>query len=182
MAKLVDLLWEINERLQETNRRIAGLETRGKIPPGGVDAEKKKVRIVIGKDPEGNDVLSPWVSVKQVAGALKLHSLPSEGQSLVIRSETGDLEQGVAEPFHWTDENPSPSDNAAEHVLTLGDVMVKLVAGGLTLTVGGVSFHFSAEGFTQSGGTIKHDGVTIDKSHNHTGVVPGGGLSGPPPG
>lgn len=181
MVSPVSILRDVLERLQEQNRRLAGLEQRGKIPSGGVDAEKKKVRIVLGKDSDGEDVLSPWVPVKQVAGALKLHSLPSEGQVMVIRSETGDMEQGVAEPYHWSDSNTSPSDKADEHVLTFGDVTVTIKSDSILIAVGGTTWKLSAEGFDQTGGTIRHDEIVIDKTHRHTEVEKGGDLSGPPP-
>lgn len=182
MSSLVGMLRDVAERLQEQNRRLAGMEMRGKIPPGGVDAATKKIRVVIGKDPDGADVLSPWVRVKQVAGALKLHSLPSEGQVMVIRSETGDIEQGVAEPYHWNDENPSPSDAADEHVLTFGDVKVTLRSDAIVIAIGGVTWTFDGQGWRQTSGTIKHDDIVIDRTHEHTGVTPGGGLTGPPKG
>lgn len=175
-----DLFREIFEALQEQRRRLAGTEIKGKIPEGGVDAAAKKIRVVIGKNPEGEDVLSPWVPVKQAAGALKLHSLPSVGQTMVIRSETGDVEQGVAEPFHWSEDNPSPSDKGDEHVLTFGAVTATIKADGIYLDVGGTTFKFSASGLAQEGGEITHNGKHIDDSHVHGGVVPGGGQSSVP--
>lgn len=63
------------------------------------------------------------------------------------------------------------------------DGTVTIQAGtSIVLKVGGVTVTISGEGVAIEGGTITHDGVVIDKTHIHTGVVPGGGLSGPPPG
>jgi hypothetical protein len=180
MDSVVGVLRDVLERLQESNRRLAGVEMRGKIPENGIDAAKKKIRVVLGKTPEGEDVLSPWVPVKQVAGALKLHSLPSVGQVMSIRSETGDIEQGVAEPFHWSDDNPAPSDDPEEHLLQFGDVTVSLKSGGLRVSVGGCVWDFTSSGFDQTGGSIQHDGVPIDKTHVHKDVTFGPDLSGPP--
>lgn len=180
MDSPVRVLRDVLERLQESNRRLAGVEMRGKIPQGGVDAEKKKIRIVIGKTPEGEEVLSPWVPVKQVAGALKIHTLPTEGQVMAIRSETGDVEQGIAEPFHWTDDNPSPSDDPAEHLLQFGEVTVSLKGGGLRISVGDCSWDLTSAGWSQTGGSIKHDSVVIDKTHRHEDVAFGTDLSGRP--
>lgn len=180
MDSAVRVLRDVFERLQESNRRLAGVEMRGKIPVGGIDAATKRVRVVLGKTPEGEDVLSPWVPVRQVAGALKVHSLPSEGQVMTIRSETGDIEQGVAEPFHWSDDNKPPSDAGDEHVLTFGNVVVVLRGDALTVTVGGTSWTFGSSGLAQNGGSIEHDGVVIDKTHKHKDVFSGPDLSGPP--
>lgn len=62
-----------------------------------------------------------------------------------------------------------------------GNINIK-AGTSVVFTIGGVKVTISAEGVAFEGGTITHDGVVIDKTHIHTGVVPGGGLSGPPPG
>jgi phage baseplate assembly protein gpV len=188
------LLRDINAQLQEHNRRIAGQEWRGKAV--AVDPVKKRVRVLLGKTPEGEDVLSPWGPYKQTAGALKLHSAPSIGQVMAGRSESGDLEQVVFEPFHWSDANPSPSDDGDAHVLTFGDVTVTLLAGevsarvggatwrlnsgGFSVDVGDVTWTLSADGEATIGGLVTHNGQDIGDTHVHGGVVPGGSLTDPP--
>jgi len=144
--EIIEELRNIAERLQENTRRTAGAEIRGKIPKGGVDAAKKRCRIVIGKDSDGNDVLSPWRPYKQVAGALKLHNPPSEGQSMVLRAESGDIEQGLAEPFFWSDENPGFSDDPSQHIAKFGNVTVTLIDDGLRLQVGGRAVDITSGG------------------------------------
>ncbi len=63
------------------------------------------------------------------------------------------------------------------------DGTVTIQAGtSIVLKVGGVTVTVSPEGIDIDGGTVRNDGVVIDKTHTHTDVVPGGGLSGPPPG
>lgn len=178
MNGLHTVLRSIYERLQEHDRRLAGNEMRGKVKE--VDAKKALVRVAIGKDDTGGDVLSPWLPYKQAAGALKIHSAPSVGQTMAIRSETGDIQQGVAEPFHWNNDNKAPSEKGDEHILTFGDVKMTLIDGGFTLGIGGTNFKFSADGFIQNGGKIEHDGHLVDKDHVHTEVVAGAALSGPP--
>jgi phage gp45-like len=54
-------------------------------------------------------------------------------------------------------------------------------ASQIVLKVGGCTLTISASGFAFTGGTITHDGHLIDKTHVHTGVTPGGGLSSIPP-
>ena len=62
------------------------------------------------------------------------------------------------------------------------DGNINIKAGvSVVFTIGGVKVTISAAGVAFEGGTITHDGVVIDKTHIHTGVVPGGGTSGPPP-
>lgn len=61
------------------------------------------------------------------------------------------------------------------------DGTISIQAGAsIVLKVGGVTVTISASGVAIEGGTITHDGVVIDKTHIHNGVVPGSGTSGPP--
>lgn len=55
-------------------------------------------------------------------------------------------------------------------------------ASSITFKVGGVTMTLDADGLSISGGSIKHDGVVIDKTHKHSGVVPGSGNSDVPVG
>jgi phage baseplate assembly protein gpV len=176
---IIPILRSIIARLGEHERRLAGTSMRGKVKQ--IDTTKAMVRIAIGKDDDDDDVLSPWVPYKQTAGAMKLHNPPSVGQTMDIRSESGDVELGIAEAFHWSDENPAISTAADAHKMTFGSVTIDLSNDGLKLTCGGATFEWTGSGFEQTGGSIKHDGTVIDKSHTHTEVVKGGDLTGPPP-
>lgn len=175
---LSPLLRSAFARLHELERRVAGSEMRGKVTD--VDPAKAMVRIEIGKDSDDQPVKSPWTPYKQTAGALKLHNPPSVGQVMAIRSETGDIEQGVAEAFHWSDDNAANSTDGDAHKLTFGDVTIDLTGGGLKLTAGGCVFDFTGTGFVQTGGLQEHDGHNVGKDHLHTEVTPGSALSGPP--
>jgi len=55
-------------------------------------------------------------------------------------------------------------------------------ASSITFKVGGVTMTIDATGLNVNGGSIRHDGVVIDKTHKHTGVVPGGGITNVPVG
>lgn len=178
MGVVNNALMAVFERLQEHERRLGGQELRG--PVTHVDPAKKLCRVALGKDEDGNDVLSPWRPYKQTAGALKFHNPPSIGQSMILRSESGDLDQAVAEPYHWSDENPSPSDDGGTHKMTFGAVTATLTSDALVFDVGGVSVRISGDGLAVTGGQVTHNGHDIGDTHKHTEVEPGGGLSGPP--
>lgn len=179
MNDLADIIAEaitpLIDAIVEHDRRLGATDWRGKVTD--VDPAKKLARIEIGKNSDGEAIKSPWLPYSQTAGALKVHSPPSEGQTMTIRGSTGDIEQGALEPFHWSDDNQSPSESGDEHVLTLGDVRVTLTGGGITATIGGVTYSFSGEGFVQTGGKQEHDGKNVGSDHKHTGVTPGGGIS-----
>jgi len=159
-------------RITELERRMAGMEWRGAVTD--VDASGSRIKIEIGTDEDGSPVKSPWVPVSQRAGALKIHSMPSQGEVVTLRSESGDIRQAVASQFHWTDQNQSPSGDAEVHKLTFGDVAITLSPAELLINVGGVSYRFAAAGYDQVGGHHKHDGKNTGSDHIHGGVVPGG--------
>jgi len=182
MTDLGDIIAEaitpLIDAIVEHDRRLGATDWRGKVTD--VDPAKKLARIELGKNSDGEVVKSPWQPYSQVAGALKIHSAPSVGQVMSIQSSTGDLEQGALVPFHWSDDNPSPSESGDEHVLTLGDVRVTLTGGGIFFTVGGVTYEFTGGGFVQTGGKQEHDGKNVGSDHKHIEVTPGGGISGVP--
>lgn len=61
-----------------------------------------------------------------------------------------------------------------------GGTFMSFDDSGFYFNVGGVEWALTAAGFAQTGGTVTHNGVNIGDTHIHTGVVPGGGTSGPP--
>ncbi|MDL2332831.1 phage baseplate assembly protein domain-containing protein [Brucella inopinata] len=66
-------------------------------------------------------------------------------------------------------------------ILVGADGTISIQAGAsIVLKVGGVTVTVSPGGVDIDGGTVRNDGVVIDKNHIHIDVVPGGGTSGPP--
>ena len=117
----------------------------------------------------------------QVAGALKVHALPSVGQQMTLFSPGGELAAGVAVPFTWSNDNPSPSDSGSENVLTFGAVRVELTAAGLKVSVGDAAIDITGDGLAVTGERLTHNGIFVGDTHVHTEVEKGGALSGPPP-
>ena len=172
------MLISILERLQEHDRRIGASNWRGKVMD--VDPEKALARVELGKDEDGAIIKSPWLPYAQTAGALKAHIPPTVGQVMSMRRSSGDIEQGTLEASHWSDDNQSPSQDGDKNVVTFGDVTIDLSGDGLTVSCGGVTLSLTGSGLAITGGQVTHDGKSIDKTHLHTGVVPGGGLTGTP--
>lgn len=189
-----DVLAKLTRRLAEVERRQENMIRNGVVRE--VDAGTQRVRLAIGKGPDGTEHLSPWVPYGQQAGALKIHATPSPGQNMTLVSPGGSLEQAMALPMTWNDGNPSPSSSADEVVMTFGDVRIVTTADGVTVTIGGNSLTMTADGTTFTigghtvdldgsgttfgGGRVDHDGRNIGKDHLHTRVRPGPALSGPP--
>lgn len=105
-------------RVSEIERRNDNTVRHGKVTD--VDAEKQLARIEIGER-DGKPVKSAWLSYAQLAGDYKSHTPPTKGQQMTLFAPNGEIRQGVLLPFTWSNDNPSPSDKADEHVDTYGD-------------------------------------------------------------
>ena len=140
MLRARDLV-PLYERLSEHERRISGVEFKGRI----TDIAPPLARIEIGKDADGNPVKSPWLPYRQMAGAMKFHNPPSVGQLMVARAQDGDLEQGTLEPFQWSDDNPAPDDDPSVHKLTFGALTVTITTESAEIEVGGTSILLTPE-------------------------------------
>lgn len=172
------VLRQLLDRVVEAERRGAAQEMRGKVTD--VDATKARARIELGKDEDGQPVKSPWIPYKQIAGALKIHQPPTVGETMTLRSASGDVEQGVLEAFHWSDDNPANSTDAQSNVMTFGDCKVTIGTSSIEVEVGGVKATFSGSGFEVTGGEVKHNDKDIGDTHKHSGVISGGDDTGPP--
>ncbi len=118
-------------RVADLERRLANMHRHGSV----AEVEGGLCRLNLGGTDDA-PFLSPWVPYAQIAGALKIHTPPSMGQQLTLFSPSGDLLQGIAVPFTWTDANPSPSDATDQHVLTFGDLRAELTPAGLHISLG----------------------------------------------
>lgn len=197
---LMEVIRGLSQRIAELERKSDNAIRHGTVEE--VDAKNKLVRLRVGGT-DDEPFESPWVPYGQMAGALKLHSPPSKGQQMTMFSPGGDFLQAVALPFHWSDQNPSPSDKEDEHVLTFGSWRLTLKAGELTIEgpeftvksggstfkvsgdgivseAGGTKHEVTDEGETTTGGKVRHDGKNIGKDHQHRDVMAGPSLTGPP--
>ena len=180
-------LIELFRRVADLERKIANQMRHGTVH--SVDAAKGTIRLKLGEGANGKPFLSPAIPYAQMAGALKVHTPPSVGQQMTLLAASGDLRQAVAMPMTWSNSNAAPSQSGEENVLTFGSVRIelkgdklKITAPEIELVAGGHSQKLTGAGTEFTSGTIKHDGVKIDKTHKHTDVEPGGALSGPPGG
>lgn len=173
----------------ELERRLANVVRVGTIQA----VENGKVRVRIGTDPEGKPVLTPWLPWTERAGRIKTWMPPSAGEQVRVISPSGDVAQGWIDCGGFSDANPAPSDDAAEHVETIGDVRLIVRNGEFTVVQGGASISLkggevringqtvSVDGKIElTGAELTHNGTNISDSHVHTNVMPGPALTGPP--
>ena len=180
MDEIARDLRRIRRHLAQTERRIANSEIKGRVTH--VDDAKRKCRVRIGTTADGRPVLSPWVSWAEASNGFVSEHVPMRvGDPVVLRSKSGVLGAGsVAEREAYSGVHPAPSNAADAAVSKTGGITITRREDGLEIAAGGTTFAFSADGFRQTGGSIEHDGHAIDRTHTHTDVEPGGGLSGPP--
>jgi hypothetical protein len=186
-------LLDLYHRVASLERRLAGMVKHGKVAE--VNASEGWVRLDLGEGDAGR-LKSPKIPYAQFAGALKVHTPPSEGQQMTWLAPGGDSRQSFALPLTWSEQNESPSDAGDENVLTYGNVratikddLVKIEIGGLTLeltgnhmrlSVGGAVWKLSGAGYAQAGGGMGHDGQDVGSTHRHPDVEPGPAQTGTP--
>lgn len=180
MSGLSEIFVEIMERIARLEQRTAHAAVHGAVTD--VDTEKQLARIRIGGTDE-EPYKSPWIPYAQFAGALKVHTPPTVGQNMTLFSPTGDPSQGALLPLTWNDANKSPSTKADENVITFGNVRIELKNDRLYVKVGGSEITITGDKMTVKantefdGDTVKHKGVSIDKTHKHKGVAAGAALT-----
>lgn len=173
----------------ELERRLANVVRVGTIHA----VQNGKVRVKIGTDPDGKPVLTPWLPWTERAGRIKTWAPPSAGEQVRVVSPSGDVAQGWIDCGGFSDANPAPSNDAAEHVETIGDVRLVIRNGEFTVVQGGASISLkggmvSVKGATVgvdgkielTGGELTHNATDISDGHVHTNVMPGFAVTGPP--
>lgn len=145
-------------------------------------------RVQIGEI-ESGDI--PWLSGR--AGKATIWSPPSIGEQVMVLSAEGDLARAIVLPGIFSDAHPAPADDDSFHVTfddgcwigydpAKGEAMVALGDGTrLQVTPGKVRIDADLEvtGTVTADVDVIADGKSL-KSHKHTLVQPGQGVSGAP--
>ncbi|XOK12629.1 hypothetical protein ACI6PO_06285 [Agrobacterium tumefaciens] len=134
---------EILNRIAALEKRLSSMVRHG--PVAEVNPAEGWVRLNLGEGDKG-PLLSPKIPYAQMAGALKFHAPPSEGQQMTYFAPSGDPRQAVAFPMTWSDANPSPSGSGEENVMTFGSVTIAIKGDSVKITAGGTWFEISAGG------------------------------------
>lgn len=69
-----------------------------------------KLRMVLGKDKKGKEVLSPWLNTTNMRGGAREQRFYKKGQTLSVISPNGDISQGMLAPYA-----PNKSFKTPEH-------------------------------------------------------------------
>ena len=137
-------------------------------PVEELDAEKG-YRILYGET-DGEKHVSPWLPFPETGKT----SVPlKKGQIVGVANPGGDPRQGMILRSGYSDAHPSPNANMDANVFSDAGVTVTVADGALVIAVGGVTVRVSGEGLDVNGGHVKNDGIAIDKTHRHGGVLAG---------
>jgi len=102
MDSYTKLIFEV----AELKRQLANMLTPGSIK----EVKGDKVRMTLGKDNDGKDVLGPWISTHDRRGGARARNSYKEGQNGWLFSPTGDPSQSV-----WIPGGPNKKFNAPDH-------------------------------------------------------------------
>lgn len=135
---IIRAITELREENADLRARVERMFRPGKATD--VDAKRGMYRQEIGTDDEtGEPIKSAWIPVSQTAGGRKSHSLPSGGQGMMMISPDGDFSQAFGIPHHWSDDNPSPSQDGDEDVDVRGSAKDTTRSDSRKIEVGGSS-------------------------------------------
>lgn len=167
-------------RLEAAERRMSMVVLTGKVGP--VSADKRRLRLKLGKNSKGEDVLGPWIRWQEAGvGALSIHSEPSEGEQMLMISTSGTVGAGsIALPAAFDQDNPSPSKVSDATLFVRGDTRIEMKGDSLLLSSNGVTAKLSSNGLQIDGGFVTHNQKNIGSGHIHSGVVRGGQNTDPP--
>lgn len=118
----------LRRHVTQLSRRVATASLPGKVKPGSQDMDKRTVRLVLGKTPDGEEILSPPVRwPQQGAGRLKIHSVPADNEQMMLRSQSGTVgEASLADWATYDDDHAPPSDKDSEAVVEFDGSRVTL--------------------------------------------------------
>jgi hypothetical protein len=128
-----DSLERIFFELSSLKRQMAAM-----IRPATVHEVKgDKMRMVVGQDKDGNDVLGPWLDTVNHRGGSRERKFYKKGQNLMLLCPNGDLEQATIAPFAPNKNFKSP-DHANdtgqdEEVFQLDNLRVKKTKEGYSI-------------------------------------------------
>ena len=164
-------------------------------------AHAVKVKYPTELDVNGNPKISGWIPISTQGGSNLGSSWvigPSIGDQALVNHIDGDPDSGHVSGFlHNVVDRPpnapsgsgilkhNPSGYTLQFdgggmVVTCGSSTFTFNASGATAVIGGNTIKLNAAGISVSQGTITNQGHDVGFAHEHTGVISGSSLTGPP--
>jgi hypothetical protein len=108
---MADDYQRVLQQLADVRRQIANTHQTGTVH----EVKGTKLRVVIGKDKDGKDVLSPWLNTNNMRGGSREQKFYKKGQTLSLVCPNGDIGQGMIAPYA-----PSENFKTPEHADSSG--------------------------------------------------------------
>lgn len=131
-------------KVAEIERRLRGQSQEGRV----VEADPGRGRYRVALREGDEEFISPWLRTEALsAGALRIQAEPTIGQTVQVRSESGDLTDGIIalSGYHEDDELIRPHDKNGEFYLTVGASTIHVNAEMILLQVGGSFIKITAD-------------------------------------
>ena len=130
-------------RVAEIERRMRGRSQEGRV----VEADPAQGRYRVALREGDDEFLSPWLRTEALsAGALRVQAEPTVGQTVRVRSESGDLTDGIIALSGYQDEdNIRPHDQNGEFYATVGASTIHMTGEMILLRVGGSSITITGD-------------------------------------
>lgn len=105
---LQTLLFEV----ADLKRRMGHMMRVGTVHEVKSSGKEQKVRVVIGKDGQGKDMLSPWLFTGNARGNAREEHRYKKGQNVMLLAPDGDLRQASVTQYAENDAFPRPAHAA----------------------------------------------------------------------
>lgn len=145
---LAGMFAHLAREIDELKRRNRGRAREGRV--SAVNYADGLYRVDLG---EG--FLSPWLPVEALSsGALRIQGEPVVGQTVTVRSESGDLTDAVIALSSFNGAHARPHNKGGELVIDVGGTRITATATKLTLASNGSSIEIDAAGIRAVGARI----------------------------
>lgn len=108
---MADDVQRLIQQVSDLRRQFSNFHQSGTVH----EVKGTKLRMVVGKDSDGKDVLSPWLNTSNMRGGAREQRFYKKGQTLSMICPNGDLGQGMIAPFA-----PSKDFKTPEHADSSG--------------------------------------------------------------
>lgn len=183
----------LRSETEDLRRRLASVVMVGQVVEN--QGEKMRLEFEAKDSSTGKPFRSPMIRRANSAGkdgaGHKERNRPAIGETMILVSPNGEIgAHSRAMPYGPTDESGEPAgdesyprilaEGNASIAIKAGEIRIKVGGAVLTLTeasikalVGGAEHEVTGAGNDFRGGTMRHDGVVIDKTHGHVTAPPG---------
>jgi phage baseplate assembly protein gpV len=139
-------------------------------------------------DGENGPVLSGWVQPPDNNKGTRSRWLPQVGSQHLVMQFPGGSGPSTFVPMSHHDASPNPASDADDTVIyddgacriSVRGGTVQIKAGGSSIVLADGEITLSSNLVKSVGASLKHNAKEVGDTHLHTGVMPGGGLTGVP--